>query len=124
MSREDPGSQLTEPRQRKLGIRLWIMLRDQINLRRVLPPRKVAPFAFLHHPRFEPFLERAQDAGVGHAMLHELDQPTFVEVITESLAVSAQDSGPSGSLVLSRKNFAFSASCRLIPVHKYRVITQ
>jgi hypothetical protein len=32
---------------------------------------------------------------------------------TEFLAVSAQDSGPSGSLVLSRKNFAFSASCRL-----------
>src|SRR3984893_11982768 len=28
---------------------------------------------------------------------------------TESLAVSAQDSGPSGSLLLSRKNFAFSA---------------
>jgi hypothetical protein len=29
---------------------------------------------------------------------------------TASLAVAAQDSGPSGSLVLSRKNFAFSAS--------------
>jgi hypothetical protein len=28
---------------------------------------------------------------------------------------SAQDSGPSGSLVLSRKNFAFSASCRFYP---------
>ena len=36
---------------------------------------------------------------------------------TEFLAVSAQDSGPSGSLVLSRKNFAFSASCRFIPAH-------
>src|SRR5439155_7142087 len=36
---------------------------------------------------------------------------------TESLAVSAQDSGPSGSLVLSRKNFAFSASCRFNPAH-------
>ncbi len=34
---------------------------------------------------------------------------------TESLAVSAQDSGPSGSLILSRKNFAFSASCRFSP---------
>jgi len=30
-----------------------------------------------------------------------------------SLAVAAQDSGPSGSLLLSCKNFAFSASCRL-----------
>src|SRR5207244_3574107 len=36
---------------------------------------------------------------------------------TESLTVSAQDSGPSGSLVLSRKNFAFSASCRFNPAH-------
>jgi hypothetical protein len=42
---------------------------------------------------------------------------------TESLAVSAQDSGPSGSLVLSRKNFAFSASCRFNPAHKYRHYT-
>jgi hypothetical protein len=32
---------------------------------------------------------------------------------TEFLAVAAQDSGPSGSLVLSRKNFAFSTSYRL-----------
>src|ERR1700730_5177054 len=32
---------------------------------------------------------------------------------TVSLAVAAQDSGPSGSLLLSRKNFPFSASCRL-----------
>jgi len=36
---------------------------------------------------------------------------------TVSLTVAAQDSGPSGSLVLSRKNFAFSASCRFIPAH-------
>jgi len=34
-----------------------------------------------------------------------------------------QDSGPSGSLVLSRKNFAFSASYRFIPAHKHRDIT-
>src|SRR6202042_2726111 len=43
---------------------------------------------------------------------------------TESLAVSAQDSGPSGSLVLSRKNFAFSASCRFSPAHQHRDHTQ
>src|SRR6267143_3324330 len=42
------------------------------------------PLAFLHHPRVEPFLDQPQDAGVGHAMLHELDQPTFVEVIEEA----------------------------------------
>jgi len=41
-----------------------------------------------------------------------------------SLAVTAQDSGPSGSLLLSRENFAFSASYRFIPAHKYRLITQ
>jgi len=42
---------------------------------------RVRPFAFLHHSRVEPFLDQTQDAGVGDAMLHELDQPTFVEVI-------------------------------------------
>src|SRR5262250_1447106 len=30
----------------------------------------------------------------------------------------AQNSGPSGSLILSRKNFAFSASCRFSPAHR------
>ena len=34
---------------------------------------------------------------------------------TASLTVAAQDSGPSGSLVLSRKNYAFSASDRFSP---------
>ncbi len=42
-----------------------------------------------------------------------------VYAFTEFLAVAAQDSGPSGSLVLSRKNFAFSASCRFSPAHKH-----
>jgi hypothetical protein len=42
---------------------------------------------------------------------------------TVSLAVTAQDSGPSGSLILSRKNFAFSASYRFIPAHKNRHYT-
>jgi hypothetical protein len=35
----------------------------------------------------------------------------------------AQNSGPSRSLVLSRKNFAFSASCRFSPAHCNRDIT-
>jgi hypothetical protein len=36
---------------------------------------------------------------------------------TESLAVSAQDSGPSRSLVFTRKALSSSASCRFIPAH-------
>src|SRR5450755_4842613 len=35
-----------------------------------------------------------------------------------SLAVAAQDSRPSGSLLLSCKALSSSASCRLIPAHK------
>jgi hypothetical protein len=41
-------------------------------------------FAFLHHLRVEPFLDQSQDAEVGDAMLHELDQPTLVEVKEKS----------------------------------------
>src|SRR5207302_10654137 len=36
-----------------------------------------------------------------------------------SLAVAAQDSRPSGSLLLSCKALSSSASCRFIPAHKY-----
>src|SRR4029077_5845964 len=35
----------------------------------------------------------------------------------ESLAVSAQDSGPSRSLVFTRKALSSSTSCRFIPAH-------
>src|SRR5579864_2419528 len=38
---------------------------------------------------------------------------------TASLAVAAQDSRPSGSLLLSCKALSSSASCRFIPAHKY-----
>ncbi len=37
---------------------------------------------------------------------------------TVSLAVAAQDSRPSGSLLLSRKALSSSTSCRFIPAHK------
>src|ERR1700730_5439746 len=37
---------------------------------------------------------------------------------TESLAVAAQDSGPSRSLVFTRKALSSSTSCRFIPAHK------
>src|SRR5439155_6084095 len=43
---------------------------------------------------------------------------------TASLTVAAQDSRLIGSLLLSRKNFAFSASCRFNPAHKNRHYTQ
>src|SRR5450755_2302300 len=36
---------------------------------------------------------------------------------TESLAVSAQDLGPSRSLVFTRKALSSSTSCRFIPAH-------
>jgi hypothetical protein len=40
-----------------------------------------------------------------------------------SFAVAAQDSRPSGSLVLSRKALASSASCRFIPAHCNRLVS-
>jgi len=48
------------------------------------------PLAFLHHPGPEPFLDQSQDAGVGDAMLHELDQPAFVEVVKKSSNVGVK----------------------------------
>src|SRR5579864_1572981 len=36
-----------------------------------------------------------------------------------SLAVAAQDSRPSGSLLLSRKELSSSTSCRFTPAHKH-----
>src|SRR5215831_1688856 len=38
---------------------------------------------------------------------------------TASLAVAAQDSRPSGSLLLSCKALSSSTSCRFIPAHKH-----
>src|SRR4029077_919485 len=52
---------------------------------------RVRPFAFLHHPSVEPFLDQPQDAGVSDAMLHEPDQPTLVEVIEKSSNVGSQN---------------------------------
>src|SRR4029077_5818608 len=43
---------------------------------------------------------------------------------TASLAVAAQDSRPSGSLLLSCKALSSSASCRFIPAHKNRHYAQ
>jgi site-specific DNA recombinase len=49
------------------------------------------PLAFLHHPSLEPFLDQSQDAGVGDAMLHELDQPTVIEVVKKPANVGVQN---------------------------------
>ncbi len=45
------------------------------------------PFAFLHHPGLEPFLNQAQNARIGGAMLHELEQAAFV--LSKKLLMSA-----------------------------------
>ena len=42
---------------------------------------------FLHHSGLEPFLDQSQNAGVGDAMLHELDQPTVIEVVEKTANV-------------------------------------
>jgi len=52
---------------------------------------RVRPFSFLHHPGLEPFLDLAQDAAVGDAMLNELDHPAFVEVIEKALDVGIKN---------------------------------
>ncbi len=46
-------------------------------------------------------------------------QPTYSPVYASSYTsrCTTQNSGPSGSLLLPRKNFPFSASCRFIPAH-------
>src|SRR6266478_447641 len=76
----------------------------------------------LAHVAFRTFLLRRRPG----CKFSQLDSPPRLYPclrFTEFLAVSAQDSGPSGSLVLSSKNFAFSASCRFSPAHKNRHIT-
>jgi site-specific DNA recombinase len=49
------------------------------------------PFAFLHHSSLQPFLDEPQDARISDAMLHELDHPTFVEVVEKAADVSVQN---------------------------------
>ena len=49
-------------------------------------------------------------------------QPTYTPVYASpcSSRNTTQNSGPSGSLLLPRKNLSFSTSCRFIPAHGYR----
>src|SRR6516225_4084246 len=49
------------------------------------------PYAFLHHSGLQPFLDQPQDAGVSHAMLHELDQPAFIEIIEKAANICVKN---------------------------------
>jgi hypothetical protein len=67
-----------------------------------------------------------KDVGVRIASFRSsIAHPTYSPVYA-SLCTSrypTQNSGPSGSLLLTRENFAFSASCRFIPAHCNRLVT-
>ena len=58
-----------------------------------------------------------KDVGVRIASFRSsIAHPAYTPIYSlTSSRESAQDSGPRGSLFLSRKNFAFSASCRFYP---------
>jgi hypothetical protein len=65
------------------------------------------PFAFLHHSSLEPFLDQSQNAGVGDAMLHELGQPTVIEIIEghhDTLPTSRTYLSTSGLLARSTRS--------------------
>ena len=49
------------------------------------------------------------------SIAHPTYSPVYASPCTSRYPT--QNSGPSGSLLLTRKNFAFSASCRFIPAH-------
>jgi len=49
------------------------------------------PLAFLHHSGLQPFLDQPQYARIGDAMLHELHQPAFVQIVEKARDVSVQN---------------------------------
>ena len=69
------------------------MTSTAIPRRRRLPTDSYS-IAFPHHPSLEPFLDQPQDSGIGYAMLHELEQPTFVEFMKESSNVGVKTLQP------------------------------
>src|SRR5207302_10271248 len=61
-----------------------------------------------------------KDVGVRIASFRSsIAHPTYSPVYASPCTsrYPTQNSGPSGSLLLTRKNFPFSASCRFIPAH-------
>src|SRR5208282_612862 len=66
-----------------------------------------------------------KDVGVRVASFRSsIAHPTYSPVYASPCTsrYPTQNSGPSGSLLLTRKNFPFSASCRFIPAHCKRDI--
>jgi hypothetical protein len=55
---------------------------------------RILPLAFLHHSRLQPFLDQAENAAVGHAVLDELQHSFVVHVIEEAMT-HYPSSGPS-----------------------------
>jgi len=49
------------------------------------------PFAVLHHSGVQPFLDEPKDSGVGDAMLNELDQLAFIEIIEKASDICVQN---------------------------------
>src|SRR6201984_199637 len=64
---------------------------------------------------------RRPDCQFSELNTHPTYSPVYASPCTSRCP--AQNSGPSGSLGLSRKNFAFSASCRFSPAHCNRLLT-
>jgi len=52
---------------------------------------RLHPFAFLHHPGLQPFLDQAEDPAVGDAMLYELEHPLVGNRIEESPNVGVKN---------------------------------
>src|SRR5450759_3833750 len=55
------------------------------------------------------------------SIAHPTYSPVYASPCTSRYPT--QNSGPSGSLLLPRKNFLFSASCRFIPAHCNRDVS-
>src|SRR5215472_2176158 len=84
-----------------------------LRLRRAKQELALSPLSMLPSAHYK-------DVGARIASFSELNtHPTYSPVYASPCTsrCPAQNSGPSRSLVLSRKNFAFSASCRFSPAH-------
>src|SRR5215469_5981522 len=90
-----------------LGV-LWGLRLRRTEQRLALSPLFILPSA--HY----------KDVGVRIASFRSsIAHPTYPPVYASPCTsrCPTQNSGPSGSLILSRKNFSFSASCRFSPAH-------
>jgi hypothetical protein len=64
-----------------------------LHVQRTIPAECMSPcptIAFLKYPGFEPFVDQAQDAAVGVAMLDESDHPSLVEIMEEALDIRVE----------------------------------